>query len=99
MRTRARSGFLRDELKARKLITCEALRTTRDGRWVELAGIVLVRQKPGSAKGMMFITLEDETEVANLVVWTKVFEANRRSGRSAAMRATSTFPTCVWARA
>ena len=78
-------AFLRDELKARKMITCEALRTTRDGRWVELAGLVLVRQKPGSAKGVMFITLEDETEVANLVVWTKTFEANRRTVLGASM--------------
>ncbi|KKC24997.1 error-prone DNA polymerase [Sphingomonas sp. SRS2] len=78
-------AFLRDELKARKMITCEALRTTKDGRWIELAGIVLVRQKPGSAKGVMFITLEDETDVANLVVWTKVFEANRRTVLGASM--------------
>ena len=78
-------AFLRDELKARKMITCEALRSTKDGRWIELAGIVLVRQKPGSAKGVMFITLEDETDVANLVVWTKVFEANRRTVLGASM--------------
>jgi hypothetical protein len=78
-------AFLRDELRVRKMISCEALRSIRDGRWVELAGIVLVRQKPGSAKGVMFITLEDETEVANLVVWTKVFEANRRTVLGASM--------------
>jgi error-prone DNA polymerase len=78
-------AFLRDELKARKMIACEALQTTRDGRWIELAGIVLVRQKPGSAKGVMFITLEDETGVANLVVWTKTFEANRRTVLGASM--------------
>ncbi|WP_070157511.1 error-prone DNA polymerase [Sphingobium phenoxybenzoativorans] len=78
-------AFLRDELKARRMITCEQLRTTRDGRWIELAGLVLVRQKPGSAKGVMFITLEDETDVANLVVWTNVFEKNRRTVLSASM--------------
>src|ERR1700691_3995533 len=50
----------------------------RDGRWLEVAGLVLVRQRPGSAKGVMFITLEDETGVANLVVWQKVFEKYRR---------------------
>ena len=72
-------AFLRDELRARKMITCEQLQSVKDGRWIELAGIVLVRQKPGSAKGVMFITLEDETNVANLVVWTKIFEANRRT--------------------
>ncbi|MBN8848049.1 MULTISPECIES: error-prone DNA polymerase [unclassified Sphingomonas] len=78
-------AFLRDELTTRRMITCEALQTVRDGRYVELAGIVLVRQKPGSAKGVMFITLEDETDVANLVVWTKVFEANRRTVLGASM--------------
>ncbi len=78
-------AFLRDELKARRMITCEQLRTTRDGRWIELAGLVLVRQKPGSAKCGMFITLEDETDVANLVVWTNVFEKNRRTVLGASM--------------
>ena len=47
---------------------------SRDGRWLEAAGIVLVRQRPGSAKGVMFITLEDERGIANLVLWPKVFE-------------------------
>ncbi|QNA83778.1 DNA polymerase III subunit alpha [Sphingomonas sp. So64.6b] len=78
-------AFLRDELKAKRFAPCEALRTIRDGRYVELAGIVLVRQKPGSAKGVMFITLEDETDVANLVVWTRTFEANRRTVLGASM--------------
>ncbi|MGE6695186.1 error-prone DNA polymerase [Sphingobium limneticum] len=78
-------AFLRDELRARKMITCEQLQTVKDGRWIELAGIVLVRQKPGSAKGVMFITLEDETNVANLVVWTNVFEKNRRTVLGASM--------------
>jgi DNA polymerase III alpha subunit len=47
---------------------------------VEVAGIVLVRQRPGSAKGVVFITLEDETGIANLVVWPKVW---RRAHRAA----------------
>ena len=50
----------------------------RDGRWLETAGLVLVRQKPGSAKGVMFITIEDETGIANLVIWPKLFEKQRR---------------------
>jgi error-prone DNA polymerase len=78
-------AFLRDELTARRMIRCADLKTVKDGRYVELAGIVLVRQKPGSAKGVMFITLEDETDVANLVVWTKTFEANRRTVLGASM--------------
>ena len=54
-------------------------------RSLEAAGIVLVRQRPGSAKGVMFITLEDESGIANLVVWPKVFEQNRRTILSAGM--------------
>lgn len=77
--------FLRNELKARRMISCADLRSAKDGRWIELAGIVLVRQKPGSAKGVMFITLEGETDVANLVVWTNVFEKNRRTVLGAPM--------------
>lgn len=50
-----------------------------------LAGLVLLRQKPGSAKGVMFITLEDETDVANLVVWTTVFEKYRQIVLGASM--------------
>lgn len=44
-----------------------------------MAGLVLVRQRPGTAKGVIFLTLEDETGVANVVVWAQVYEANRRA--------------------
>ena len=57
----------------------------RGGRWLQTAGLVLVRQKPGTAKGVMFITLEDETGIANLVVWAKKFEKYRRIVLSASM--------------
>ena len=50
----------------------------RDGKWLTTAGLVLVRQKPGSAKGVMFITIEDETGIANLVVWPSLYERQRR---------------------
>ena len=52
--------------------------SARDGRWLMTAGLVLVRQKPGSAKGVMFMTIEDETGVANVVVWPNLFEKQRR---------------------
>ncbi len=71
-------SFLREDLARRRVLTCAEAMGSRDRRWVEVAGLVLVRQRPGSAKGVMFITIEDETGVANLVVWTKVFEAHRR---------------------
>ncbi len=54
-----------------------------------VAGIVLVRQRPGTAKGVVFLTIEDETGIANIIVWKKVFEANRRiamQGRFLAVR-------------
>ena len=49
------------------------------GARVTVAGLVLVRQRPGTAKGVIFITLEDETGVCNVVVWAKVFERFRRA--------------------
>ncbi|RFB76624.1 error-prone DNA polymerase [Methylovirgula sp. 4M-Z18] len=71
-------SFLRADLVRRRMMTCAEAGALRDGRWAEVAGLVLVRQRPGSAKGVMFITLEDETGVVNLVVWAKVFERFRR---------------------
>ena len=55
------------------------------GARLTVAGIVLVRQMPGSAKGVMFITLEDESANANLIVWPSVFEKNRRTILAATM--------------
>ncbi|MEO5322842.1 error-prone DNA polymerase [Mesorhizobium sp. CC13] len=78
-------SFLRADLHRRRIVSCAEAMAARDGRWLEAAGIILVRQRPGSAKGVMFITLEDETGIANLVVWPKVFEANRRTILSAGM--------------
>lgn len=49
------------------------------GARVTVAGLVLVRQRPGTAKGVIFVTLEDETGVANVVVWASVYEQNRRA--------------------
>ncbi len=71
-------SFLRADLARRRIVSCTEAMASRDGRWLEAAGIVLVRQRPGSAKGVMFITLEDETGIGNLVVWTKIFEQHRR---------------------
>jgi len=78
-------SFLRHDFQRRKIVSCREAMEARDGKWLEAAGIVLVRQRPGSAKGVMFITLEDETGVANLVVWPQVFEKNRRTILSAGM--------------
>jgi len=71
-------AFLRKDLQQRNIVTCSDAMNARDGRWVMTAGLVLVRQKPGSAKGVMFITIEDETGPANVVVWPSLFEKRRR---------------------
>jgi error-prone DNA polymerase len=78
-------SFLREDLRRRRIVSCADAMAARDGRWLEAAGIVLVRQRPGSAKGVMFITIEDETGIANLVVWAKIFEKHRRVVLSAGM--------------
>ena len=78
-------SFLRDTLQARRMVTCAELNHIRDGRRVIVPGVVLVRQKPGSAKGVMFITIEDETGVANLILWPDRFAAQRRLVLSAGM--------------
>lgn len=49
------------------------------GARVTVAGLVLVRQRPGTAKGVIFVTLEDETGVANVVIWAQIFEKYRRA--------------------
>ena len=77
--------FLRADLDKRKIATCEVACRQRDGKFVRVAGLVLVRQKPGSAKGVMFITLEDESGVANLVIWPSLYEKQRRLILTASM--------------
>jgi error-prone DNA polymerase len=80
-------AFLREELASRKMVTCADLAHSRDGRRVVVPGIVLVRQRPGSARGVTFITIEDETGIANLVVWASLFEQQRRLILNASMLA------------
>jgi len=78
-------SFLRADLTKRRIVACREAMQARDGTWLEAAGLVLVRQRPGSAKGVMFITIEDETGIANLIVWPKVFERQRRLVLTASM--------------
>jgi error-prone DNA polymerase len=70
--------FLREHYAAQKFVTADQLKTIRDGKRLSIAGLVLIRQRPGSAKGVCFITLEDETGIANLVVWPDVFDKQRK---------------------
>lgn len=78
-------SFLRDDLRRRGVVSAADLERIKDGRHVEVAGIMLVRQKPGSAKGILFMTIEDETGVANGILWPDRFEAQRRTVLSSAM--------------
>jgi error-prone DNA polymerase len=71
-------SFLRGDLARRGALSCAEAAVLRDRSPVRLAGLVLVRQKPGSAKGVLFITVEDETGVTNLVIWPGLFEQQRR---------------------
>jgi error-prone DNA polymerase len=71
--------FFRGELKARGVITSgEHWEERLTGTRVSVAGLVLVRQRPGTAKGVIFLTLEDETGIINVVVWPRMFERHRR---------------------
>ncbi len=70
--------FLRDRVAAARIASCADLRTCRDGARVSVAGVVLVRQRPGSAQGVVFMTIEDETGIANSVIWPKVLERMRK---------------------
>jgi error-prone DNA polymerase len=80
-------SFLRGDLHSQRIVTCADAMQARDGRWLQTAGLVLVRQMPGSAKGVVFITIEDETGIANLVIWPKLYERQRRVILSAGMLA------------
>ncbi|MBB3347450.1 error-prone DNA polymerase [Sphingomonas sp. BK069] len=76
--------FLRPRLDDARVTRCGDL-AGKHGKMVEVAGIILVRQRPGSAKGVLFITIEDETGVANGILWPDRFEAQRRTVMSSAM--------------
>ena len=70
--------FLREMFTRERVVACHTINLSNDRRRVRCAGVVLVRQRPGSAKGVVFMTLEDETGIANIVVWPKVMEQYRK---------------------
>ena len=70
--------FLRAMFSRERVVPCEHIAHHNDRRHVRCAGVVLVRQRPGSAKGVVFMTLEDETGIANIVVWPAVMEKYRK---------------------
>ena len=70
-------AFRREELAMRGILRAIDLRSARQGRRVRVAGMVITRQRPGTAKGFVFLTLEDETGVANIIVRPDLFARDR----------------------
>jgi error-prone DNA polymerase len=69
--------YLREELRVRGVSTAEDLRRIRNSKRVKVAGVVIVRQRPHTAKEIVFLSLEDETGVSNIIVWPDLFEKYR----------------------
>jgi len=78
-------AFLRAELAQEGLVMAADLATLPVDRRVSIAGLVLIRQRPGSANGVVFVTLEDETGIANLIVWPATLERFRRAALGATL--------------
>ncbi|CAM2158451.1 Error-prone DNA polymerase (plasmid) [Pararobbsia alpina] len=77
--------LLRPRLEAKRIFAATTLATFRNGQHARAAGIVTVRQRPGTAKGVMFVTLEDETGQVNVIVWPTMLERYRREALGATM--------------
>ena len=71
-------GFLRTLYSTQGILPCHQVKTLVHGKRVRVAGVVLIRQKPGSAKGVVFMTIEDEGGIANLVIWPSLMERFRK---------------------
>ena len=78
-------SMIRDELDRRRVCRTAELKTIDHGRYLRVAGVVLVRQRPGTAKGITFITLEDETGIANLIVRPEIMDRYRKAARTASV--------------
>jgi error-prone DNA polymerase len=70
-------AYCRKELQPRGILRASDLAGIRNGQWVRVAGCVIARQRPGTAKGFVFLSLEDETGIANIIVTPDVLERNR----------------------
>lgn len=78
-------ALVRDHLRSLKVVTAADVTAAPAGRWVKVAGLVLIRQRPGTASGIVFETLEDETGVVNLIVRPDVFDRYRPAARHAGL--------------
>jgi error-prone DNA polymerase len=74
-------GLVREELRKRKVLPACRIRDIQPGRWVRVAGLVLIRQRPGTASGVVFETLEDETGIVNLIIRPHIYERYRQAAR------------------
>ncbi len=72
-------ALLRARFDRERVVRSDRLKTIRDGAFVKVAGIVTHRQRPGTASGVVFATLEDEVGTTNIIIWSKVFEAQREA--------------------
>jgi error-prone DNA polymerase len=69
--------YRRPELQSRNVLSAAELRRCRDGEYVKAAGCVIARQRPGTAKGFIFLSMEDETDIANVIVTPDLYERER----------------------
>jgi error-prone DNA polymerase len=78
-------SFARELLQSQRILSSLEINALPNGRWVKVAGLVLIRQRPGTASGIVFITLEDETGIVNLIVRPEIYEKYRPAARHAAL--------------
>ena len=67
----------RQELRGERVLTAQELKTARDGDYVRTAGFIIARQSPGTAKGFIFLSMEDETGIANVIITPDLYERER----------------------
>ena len=77
--------LFRGELDQRKVTPAAQVWDRRPGSWIKVAGLVIIRQRPGTAKGIVFATLEDETGIVNLIIRPDVYDLYRPIARNASM--------------
>ena len=78
-------ALVRDHLEKLRITPASQIARTPHGKWVKVAGLVLIRQRPGTASGVVFETLEDETGVVNLIIRPDVFDRYRPAARHAGL--------------
>ena len=71
-------ALLREQLRDKRFVTASQIQQLRDGQHIRTAGLVITRQRPASASGVIFVTLEDETGSVNIICWNQIIEKQRR---------------------